>query len=102
MLQDLPTSHMAVATAKPGFRAEVMAVAEELNVTFREQIRDGLEGEAAAKALMGYMDTVETAMADIASKHSRGYWMHMTRRLPPTPLGSATDWTVRLYKRVLT
>jgi hypothetical protein len=102
VLHDLPTMRMAVAEAKPGFSAEVMAVADELNETFREEIGDGLEGENAANALIGYMERVEAAMTDIASTHSRGYWMHMTRRLPPTPLGTASDWTVRLYKRVLT
>ena len=102
MLHDLPTMRMAVAETMPGFSALVMAVAVKLNETFREEIGDGLEGEDAANALIGYMERIEAAMADIASTHSRGYWMHMTRRLPPTPFGSASDWTVRLYKRVLT
>jgi len=39
-------------------------------------------------------------MAQLASTHSRGYWMHVTRRVPPRPLGSGSVWTVYLYRRV--
>jgi hypothetical protein len=102
VMGDLPTIRMAVATKKPGFVDEVIAVADKLNVGFREEIAEGLEGQEAAASLERYLERVEAAMAEIAAKHSRGYWMHLTRRLPPKPWGSATDRTVRLYRRVLT
>jgi len=102
IFHDLPTTRMALAIRKPGFTGEVTATAELLNSAFREEIGDGLDGQHAAEALECYMERVEAAMAEIAVRHSRGYWMHMTRRLPPSPLGSASRWTVLLYRRVLT
>jgi SEC-C motif len=102
IFHDLPTTRMALATRKPGFAGEVTATAELLNSAFREEIGNGLDGQQAAEALENYMERVESAMAEIAAGHSRGYWMHMTRRLPPLPLGGASRWTVLLYRRVLT
>jgi hypothetical protein len=99
---DLASLRVVAAMTEPGFEAEYMAPADELNSSLRERIGDGLEGKDAAGLLAAYLEEVEAEMAQIASRHSRGYWMHLTRRMPPRPLGSATTWTVHLYRRVLT
>jgi len=101
-VMDLAALRIAVAMREPGFEAEYMAPAEELNARLRECIGDGLDGKDAADVLAAYLDEVEAEMAQNASRHSRGYWMHVTRRVPPRPLGSASAWTVHLYRRVLT
>lgn len=102
LFHDLPTMRMALAAQGPGFADEVRMPAERLNRAFCQEIGDGLEGPAAAEALSGYLERVEGEIARIAGQHSRGYWMHVTRRLPPTPLCECSDWTVLLYRRVLT
>jgi hypothetical protein len=102
MFYDLPSVHMSAATRRPGFAGEVTAAADTLNAAFRREIGNGLEGRDAAEALARYMERVEATMAEIATGHSRGYWMHLSRRLPPSPLCAASHWTVLLYRRVLT
>ena len=87
---------------EPNFSERVTGPTDGLNAQFRGRIGEGLEGKAAADALTEYLDEVEAEMARILARHSRGYWLHVTRRLPSEPLGSATTWTTHLYKRVLT
>jgi hypothetical protein len=101
VIGDATSQALSGAALRKSFRDDVMAQADVLNRAFRLEIADGLEGRAAAAALSAYMDEIEDAMGRIASRHSYGYWSHVTRRLPPKPLGSASNWTVVLYKRVL-
>lgn len=102
MLWDNAIVAMLAATRKAGFELAVTARAEALNAQLRDDIGDGLADEHAASALAGYLERVERAMAEISGQRSRGYWIYMTRRLPPQPLGDATSWTMQLYRRVLT
>lgn len=99
---DYASLQLAGAMEAPDFSERVSGPADGLNEQFRSQIGEGLEGKAAADALTNYLDEVEAEMARVLARHSRGYWLHVTRRLPSAPLGSATPWTAHLYKRVLT
>lgn len=76
--------------------------AKQLRRGLCARIGDGLAGKDASDAISAYLDAIEDVMSGIAARHSRGYWMHLTRRLPPAPYDDASEWTVLLYKRVLT
>ncbi|HET6507347.1 MAG TPA: hypothetical protein VFG42_11210 [Baekduia sp.] len=80
----------------------IVAPTAPLHSDILERIGTGLEGAEAAAAMRGYLERLEDAMKEIASRHSRMYWLHLTRRLPPEPLGDSRPWTVTLYRRVLT
>jgi hypothetical protein len=91
-----------VAHRLPDYAKRVTGAADELNRSFRAHVGGRLEGRRAAEALEGYLTDIETVMAGIASRHSRVWWLHTTRRLEPRPLGDSSPWTVMLYRSILT
>jgi hypothetical protein len=58
------------------------------------------EGREAAELLELYLDKVEVRLAEIASRRSRYFWMHVSRRIPQTPLHGSSPWTTLLYRTV--
>jgi hypothetical protein len=67
-MMDLASLRIAVATSEPGFEAEYMAPAEQLNTSLRKRIGDGVKGRDAADLLAAYLDAVEAEMAEIAAR----------------------------------
>jgi hypothetical protein len=90
-----------VADEMEGFAAAVESPADELRSRLLDQIGAGLDGQAAAEALDGYLAEVEAEIRTRIEAHSVIYWLHLTRRLPPDPIGDSSEWTVILYRRIL-
>jgi len=90
-----------VAAERDGFSAAVESPADELRLALLKEIGDGLDGQAAAEALEGYLKKVEAEIRRRIEPHSIIYWLHLTRRLQPNPIGDSSEWTVILYRRIL-
>jgi hypothetical protein len=99
---DLTAYVLAMARKESSHLAAYTAPAQELTEQLRSGLGDGLKGKAAADVLAAHLSEVEGRIAEIASKHSRGYWLHLIRRLPPLPFGGESAWTLTLCRRVLT
>jgi len=69
---------------------------------FCTRIGDGLDDGAAAEALMAQLELIEAEMASILARHGPTFWMHVTRRLPPIRINGCTEWSMHLYRRILT
>jgi hypothetical protein len=83
------------------FMREHHAPAEELSRELVTSFASRIEGRAAAELLEDYLGKVETRMAEIASRRSRYFWMHVSRRIPPQPIHGSSAWTTLLYRTVL-
>jgi hypothetical protein len=74
--------------------------ADELEREVVARIGKGLDGPEALSVLREHMDVVESRMTTILATHSRLFWLHLSRRVPPKPLYEATAWTTSLYRLV--
>jgi hypothetical protein len=83
------------------FDSEYKRVAEQLRRVFVRDIGAGLDGPQAAKALEDFLGRIETAIAEIAARRSRLFWVHLARRIPPVPIEHSSPWTTNLYRTVL-
>ena len=80
--------------------ARAMAPADALRDDVLTRIGDGLAGKDAAFALRDYLAALAEAMRPLLAGHSRFFWLQLTRRWPPDPIGDSTVWTTMLYRRI--
>ena len=92
--------HLRATATDFGERAYAPAAAVHDVVIAR--IGDGLKDQAAAECLSTYLVELEQAIQVLAAKHSRYFWLHLARRLPPEPIGDSSQWAMMLYRRILT
>jgi hypothetical protein len=86
----------------PNFQKLVEEPAERGRKTLLSELSgETFEGQAAAEALERLIGVLEGEIETIASSHSRAYWLFLTRRLDPDPIGDSSAWTVALYRNVL-
>lgn len=87
----------------PGFDHAAREPVENLRSDFLAKIGSGLAGREAAEALEDYLRVIEEALEEIARSHSRAYWLHLARRMPPDQLDAEwAEWSTRLYLRTFT
>ena len=102
MLADLTSVQLneLVAERQAEFVEVYKKPVQYLRRKFAAQIQDGLDGREAAEALEQYLEQVEARIVDIASRRSRIFWLHVSRRIPPNPLDGVSAWTARLYRTI--
>jgi hypothetical protein len=107
---DVPTiapDQIAFAIAQLAARGDngraISAPTVELRESLMSEVgEEGLDGREAAEALDRYLPRLEQAMREMAVRHSRAYWLMLTRRLPPTPIAGLPPASVALYRRFVT
>jgi hypothetical protein len=85
---------------KADFDRRYTKPADELEAALVARIGDGLAGDDALSVLGEHIQSVEARTAEILAGHSRLFWLHVSRRIPPKPLYGATAWTTALYRLV--
>jgi len=83
------------------FRREYVRPVRRLAKRLLGHLSAPVGGVEAVVLLEGQLEAIEAAIARRLRGHSQYYWMHLIRRIPPVSAIGASDWNIKLSRRVL-
>lgn len=71
---------------------------EELRLNLIDKIDHKISESITSDLLEIHLDQIEKKISQILSKHSKYYWLYLSRRIAPEPIEFASEWTAHLSR----
>jgi len=94
-------TELLVKGKEQSFQEEYERPSLDLAQRLRDHLSSPVGGVDAVVLLEEQLDAIEAAMATRLHDHSQYYWLHLSRRIPPTSSLGSSVWNTLLSRRVL-